>query len=64
MPELPEIETLCRQLREVIVDRRILSTRVIDPKLRHLPPLAGQVRSIDFAPWQEDDLGSCRTGCA
>jgi formamidopyrimidine-DNA glycosylase len=47
MPELPEIETLCRQLREVIVERRILSTRVIDPKLRHLPPLAGKsVRSI------------------
>jgi formamidopyrimidine-DNA glycosylase len=47
MPELPEIETLCRQLREVIVDRRILSTRVIDPKLQHLPPLAGMsVRSI------------------
>lgn len=47
MPELPEIETLCRQLREVIVDRRILSTRVIDPKLQHLPPLAGMsVQSI------------------
>ncbi len=47
MPELPEIETLCRQLRSVIVGRRILSSRVIDPKLQHLPPLAGRsVRSI------------------
>jgi formamidopyrimidine-DNA glycosylase len=47
MPELPEIETLCRQLRPVIVNRRILSTRVIDPKLHHLPPLAGMsVRAI------------------
>jgi len=47
MPELPEIETLCRQLREVIVGRPILSSRVIDPKLQHLPPLAGKsVRSI------------------
>ncbi|HET6491047.1 MAG TPA: bifunctional DNA-formamidopyrimidine glycosylase/DNA-(apurinic or apyrimidinic site) lyase [Syntrophales bacterium] len=47
MPELPEIETLCRQLRSVIVGRPILSSRVIDPKLQHLPPLAGKaVRSI------------------
>jgi formamidopyrimidine-DNA glycosylase len=47
MPELPEIETLCRQLRQVIIDRPILSTRVIDPKLQHLLPLAGKsVRSI------------------
>ncbi len=47
MPELPEIETLCRQLQSVILDRCILSSRVIDPKLRHLPPLAGKsVRSI------------------
>ena len=47
MPELPEVETLCRQLREVIVDRQILSSRVIDLKLEHLPPLAGKtVRSV------------------
>ena len=47
MPELPEVETLCRQLRPVIVDRQILSSRVIDPKLEHLPPLAGKtVRSV------------------
>jgi len=42
MPELPEVETLCRQLREVIVGRQILSSRVIDPKLGQLPPLAGR----------------------
>ncbi|HTZ40692.1 MAG TPA: DNA-formamidopyrimidine glycosylase family protein, partial [Syntrophales bacterium] len=47
MPELPEIETLCRQLRPMIVGRRILSSRVIDPKLQHLPTLAGNsIRSI------------------
>lgn len=47
MPELPEVETLCRQLRPMIVDREILSLRVIDLKLGHLPPLAGRtVRSI------------------
>ena len=47
MPELPEVETLCRQLREVIVGRQILSSCVIDPKLEHLPSLAGKtVRSV------------------
>ena len=33
MPELPEVETLCRQLRQVIVGQRILEIEVIDPKL-------------------------------
>lgn len=48
MPELPEVETLCRQLRPVIVGREIQSLRVIDRKLAHLPPLEGRtVRSID-----------------
>ncbi len=48
MPELPEVETLCRQLRTVIVGRDILSLQVIDPKLKHLPPLEGrEVRSVD-----------------
>lgn len=42
MPELPEVETLCRQLRSVIAGRSILSSRVIDPKLEPLPPLAGK----------------------
>ncbi len=47
MPELPEIETLCRQLRAMIVGLRILSIHVVDPKLQALPPLAGMtVRSI------------------
>jgi len=47
MPELPEVETLCRQLRPVIVDRQILSSRVIDPKLGPLPELAGKtVQSV------------------
>lgn len=48
MPELPEVETLCRQLRPLIVGRDILSRRVIDRKLAHLPPLGGRkVQSID-----------------
>ena len=48
MPELPEVETLCRQLRPVILDREILSLRVIDRRLGALSPLEGiTVRSID-----------------
>lgn len=39
MPELPEVETLCRQLRQVIVDRRIRDFRVIDDKLGVFPSL-------------------------
>jgi len=47
MPELPEVETLCRQLRPVIVGRAILGLRVLDAKLGRLPPLEGRaVRSI------------------
>ncbi len=47
MPELPEVETLCRQLRPVIVGREILSLRVIDAKLEGLGPLEGRtVRSV------------------
>lgn len=47
MPELPEVETLCRQLRPLIVGRRILSSRVIDPKLGPLASLEGKtVRSV------------------
>jgi len=63
MPELPEVETLCRQLREVIVGRRILSSRVIDPKLGLLPLLAGKRSNRSFGTasrWS----GRFRAGCA
>lgn len=33
MPELPEVETLCRQLKEILPERRILSLRILDPLL-------------------------------
>ena len=39
MPELPEVETLCRQLRQIVVDRRIRDFRVIDEKLGKLSGL-------------------------
>lgn len=47
MPELPEIETLCRQLRQVIVGARIAETCVVDPKLGSIEGLEGKtVRGI------------------
>ena len=33
MPELPEVETLCRQLKQVILDKEILGIEILDPKL-------------------------------
>ncbi|MGD0275253.1 MAG: bifunctional DNA-formamidopyrimidine glycosylase/DNA-(apurinic or apyrimidinic site) lyase [Syntrophales bacterium] len=33
MPELPEVETLCRQLRQVVLGRPILSLEIFDRKL-------------------------------
>ena len=33
MPELPEVETLCRQLQEKIAGKKILATKVFDHKL-------------------------------
>ncbi|MEW6333739.1 MAG: DNA-formamidopyrimidine glycosylase family protein, partial [Thermodesulfobacteriota bacterium] len=33
MPELPEVETLCRQLQEILPGRRILSLHILDPLL-------------------------------
>jgi formamidopyrimidine-DNA glycosylase len=42
MPELPEVETLCRQLRKVIVGAEICKTRTIDPKLGIIRGLKGK----------------------
>lgn len=33
MPELPEVETLCRQLKEILPGGRILSLHILDPLL-------------------------------
>jgi formamidopyrimidine-DNA glycosylase len=42
MPELPEVETLCRQLRAVIMGEEVISTLVIDPKLEGIKVSRGQ----------------------
>ena len=51
MPELPEVETLCRQLQTRIAGKKILSTKVCDHKLDGI----GNVRGLRV-------LGVCRRG--
>jgi formamidopyrimidine-DNA glycosylase len=45
MPELPEVETLCRQLSPVIVGAEIAEIRIIDPKLGTVKGLEGKIVS-------------------
>jgi len=42
MPELPEVETLFRQLRQVITSERILDLRIYDEKLALFPEVIGR----------------------
>jgi len=42
MPELPEVETLCRQLEKVIVGLRVRSVMIRDPKLGEQRGLEGK----------------------
>lgn len=42
MPELPEVETLCRQLRPVIVGTEISQIHVLDTKLRGFEGIQGR----------------------
>jgi formamidopyrimidine-DNA glycosylase len=42
MPELPEVETLCRQLNEIIPGEEILAVEVIDSRLGNAPSLMGE----------------------
>ena len=45
MPELPEVETLRRQLHQVIVGATIIKTRIIDAKLGRITGIAGETVS-------------------
>jgi len=42
MPELPEVETLCRQMNTILPGEKILAVEVVDPRLGNVPPLAGK----------------------
>lgn len=48
MPELPEVETLCRQLQEVVSGKIILSVRILDQKLGQLENLAGRKMNAPY----------------
>ncbi len=41
MPELPEVETLSRQLNKILPGEEILAVEAVDPRLGKVPPLAG-----------------------
>ena len=43
MPELPEVETLCRQLHQKICGRKISGSEIYDQKLAGIKNLAGKV---------------------
>ena len=45
MPELPEVETLCRQLQEKICGRKILESVIYDEKLVGIKNLKGRIVS-------------------
>jgi formamidopyrimidine-DNA glycosylase len=42
MPELPEVETLCRQLNTVISGAEVVAVEVADARLGNVPPLVGE----------------------
>ncbi len=42
MPELPEVETLCRQLKKKICGKKILSAEVFDVKLTNIKDVKGR----------------------
>jgi formamidopyrimidine-DNA glycosylase len=42
MPELPEVETLCRQLNKILPSEEIIAVEVVDPRLGKAPRLAGK----------------------
>lgn len=42
MPELPEVETLCRQLKKIILGEVIEDVKIMDPKLEMIHDVAGK----------------------
>ena len=55
MPELPEVETLCRQLNEFLPGAKILAIDILDPRLgkREGEGLAGRKIEIGRASCRE-----------
>ena len=48
MPELPEVETLCRQLKKKICGKRIINTEIFDEKLAGIRNIKGRsVKAVE-----------------
>lgn len=62
MPELPEVETLRRQLQELVCGERVCSLDVRDPKLGELPSLAGaRIEAVvRLGKWLKFELSRAR----
>ncbi len=47
MPELPEVETLCRQLKQVILGDQIRAVTIYDAKIAYFPAMIGrQIKDV------------------
>jgi formamidopyrimidine-DNA glycosylase len=42
MPELPEVETLCRQLRQIILGDKVKAVTIYDAKIAYFPAMIGR----------------------
>jgi formamidopyrimidine-DNA glycosylase len=56
VPELPEVETLCRQLQEVVSGEIIKGLRILDSKLGQLENLAGRTMAAPYRAGKEINL--------
>jgi len=45
MPELPEVETLCRQLQKTVAGKKVLASEIFDSKLAHMENIRGRTIS-------------------
>jgi formamidopyrimidine-DNA glycosylase len=63
VPELPEVETLCRQLREVILGEPVCGMEVLDSRLGALPDTTGSTVREVYRSGKEIRIGldDCRT---
>lgn len=62
MPELPEVETLCRQLRQSVLNEEIVDILILDEKIKGVFDLQGEcIKKINrHGKWFEAELSSER----
>ena len=57
MPELPEVETLCRQLKEVITAKKILRIQILDTKIARMEKLEGRATLLPYRTGKSLNIG-------